>query len=497
MRAVLRTIGGVHATQGNNAVPIPVSSNPEWNEVRHKPFNTISSTDFVVDNGELQLSTIPITDMDWDDIDNKPFESIGSGLTVSEGVLSANGGGGSITLDDKSLVTVDGKVQMAVPIYSETTTITPTYGPGLYLDTFSYPAGVDLDANFSAPNGFTLITGQSDLVYKVAMKLSDGTVFDGLWNADPSGSSYEYGGWGQWYTNDNSYELYIANEGSGQYRLHIYMNGDYINNGNVDALVLYQTEEVSGYDDLETICNENGLTYASITLTPRQETIYHKLPTEYYDQPSLEGYATQEYVDTYIYNFENKQFTQFGAGGGYIQSSMSGTYDITDITQVNNHYECNISYETDAQHPNYYVSVLEYSMDNHDWHATRLRIEYRVDVDITGSSPYLKISGLESILSSYSINEYNDYWMNIHLVFKDGVDISLINTQIYTQAYSSSTIDNSKQYINAFFIPVDNSTIKVDTDGNLATAIPAPPAANGTYTLQAVVNGSTITYSWI
>lgn len=555
MRAVLRTIGGVHATQGNNAVPIPVSSNPEWNEVRHKPFNTISSTDFVVDNGELQLSTIPITDMDWDDIDNKPFESIGSGLTVSEGVLSANGGGGSVvsitntlssgtaigdleidgitttlyapsggggsvSIDNKSLVEVNGVIQEAVPVYSANELIPAKIATGLYLTSFTYPAGIDLDAYFYAPNGFSLITNQSKPVYRVCLKLTDDTVLDGTWEATSS-DSYEYGGWGNWVVDGSGYELYISNEGDGNYRLHIYMNGNYINNGNVDALVLYQTEEVSGYDDLETICSANNLTYSSIEISPAHtEMVYHKLPRDY-NEASIINYANTSdgynFQNSLAYINEDNEVCMVGIEGGeniwtnveldptrikinalIPKDKFGGIYDIggsmtawtvSSAETINNktvfHMQASDIYWIIDNYGQgeYPIGNTYCLMPNGD---SSLVIYGSIVVgDVYNDPTDLHIKGWESVLESITYD--TDHW---DLTWREEIS-PRGDINVYTGG------NDGKQNINAFFIPVDNSTIKVDADGNLATAIPAPPAANGTYTLQAVVNGSTITYSWI
>jgi len=66
-----------------------------WDLVNDKPFETLSD-DFEVDS-EGQLFVVGGTGgaSSWEDLENKPFESIGSGLSVTDGVLSSQGGSGS------------------------------------------------------------------------------------------------------------------------------------------------------------------------------------------------------------------------------------------------------------------------------------------------------------------------------------------------------------------------------------------------------------------
>lgn len=106
----------------------------------------------------------------------------------------------------------------------------------------------------------------------------------------------------------------------------------------------------------------------------------------------------------------------------------------------------------------------------------------------------IKIEGWESILDSI-VRNGNRY----DFTFKEDITISPTERTVPFPFIFIQGRDNipDPQKINSYFLPIDNDTIKVDSDGNIKTAIPAPPTTDGTYTLQAVVSNGTITYSWI
>ena len=82
-----------NSTEGQNHIYIDVENNRipigiyDWGQIENKPFNSIG-TGLTVTNGVLNLSS-PIT-VDWSDITDKPFNTIGDGLYVSSGELKAN-----------------------------------------------------------------------------------------------------------------------------------------------------------------------------------------------------------------------------------------------------------------------------------------------------------------------------------------------------------------------------------------------------------------------
>ena len=82
-----------NSTEGQNHIYIDVENNRipigiyDWGQIENKPFNSIG-TGLTVSNGVLNLSS-PIT-VDWSDITDKPFNTIGDGLYVSSNELKAN-----------------------------------------------------------------------------------------------------------------------------------------------------------------------------------------------------------------------------------------------------------------------------------------------------------------------------------------------------------------------------------------------------------------------
>lgn len=58
----------------------------KWNRIEDKPFNTLSA-DFVVNNGELSIDS-SLLNLNWNNIDNKPFDSLSDDFSVSSGTMS-------------------------------------------------------------------------------------------------------------------------------------------------------------------------------------------------------------------------------------------------------------------------------------------------------------------------------------------------------------------------------------------------------------------------
>lgn len=58
----------------------------KWNKIEDKPFNTLSA-DFVVNSGELSIDS-SLINLDWNNIDNKPFDSLSDDFSVSSGTMS-------------------------------------------------------------------------------------------------------------------------------------------------------------------------------------------------------------------------------------------------------------------------------------------------------------------------------------------------------------------------------------------------------------------------
>lgn len=100
------------------------------------------------------------------------------------------------------------------------------------------------------------------------------------------------------------------------------------------------------------------------------------------------------------------------------------------------------------------------------------------------------LDGFEAIVDSVS---YDSGTNRLEIYFKE---YYRHNGGVYI--YKTGSAAREIQRVNSYWLPLDNSTIIRDTtNGNIKTAIPAPPTTDGTYTLQATVSSGVVTYSWI
>lgn len=430
--------------------------------------------------------------------------------------------GGSVNIDNKSLIEVSGVIQEAVPLYNETVSTTTTYGPGLYFDTFNYPAGNDLDC-FLYTNGNDITLDTSTTAYDIVLSI-DGTLDTGTWNAGYSASAPSYyGGYGS--LNMNTFgggvELYWSYEelqgGEYGYRVHVYLGGAYIQTGNVDFLMIIPQDP---NDTLEAQLSTLGLSNMWKTHTNTvTETIYHKLPSEYYDKVKCKDDELRSAVRVVdgelramvISAGDNLHMMATTDGDGYPYMVLSGEKPIQDAggCLINGSSETgfwNVGGETyatnkqrlytndfygvfDSWGAGDYIFIEKYCLLPNSISGLSIKGILHLG-DVRTDPTDISIEGWESILDDIYWDSTNNRW---NMDFKEGISPRGIDgLYLYTM-----NEDYGKQNINAFYIPVDNTTIKTNSDGQLETAIPAPPAVNGTYTLQAVVSNGTITYSWI
>lgn len=488
---------------------------------------------------QLPAQYVPI-DNDTIINDNGILKAVDSGSNVSVNQILSSGtaiaditvdgatttlyapSGGSVNIDNKSLVEVSGVIQEAVPLYNETTSITTTYGPGLYFDTFNYPAGNDLDC-FLYTNGNDITLDTSTTAYDIVLSI-DGTLDTGTWNAGYSASppSY-YGGYGSLSMNTfgGGFELYWSYEelqgGEYGYRVHVYLGGAYIQTGNVDFLMIIPQDP---NDTLEVQLSTLGLSNMWKTHTNTvTETIYHKLPSEYYDKVKCKDDELRSAVRVVdgelraavISAGDNLHMMATTDDDGYPYMVLSADKPIQDAggCLINGSYETgfwNVGGETyatnkqrlytddffgifDAWGVGDYIFNEKYCLLPNSTSGLSIKGILHLG-DVRTDPTDISIEGWESILDDFYWDSTNNRW---NMDFKEGISPrGMDGLYLYTM-----NEDYGKQNINAFYIPVDNNTIKTNSDGQLETAIPAPPAVNGTYTLQAVVSNGTITYSWI
>ena len=418
-----------------------------------------------------------------------PFSSIGNGLTVTAG----------------------GALQEVVPLYSEVVSITiPTYGPGLYFDSGFYNSNgnyddMDVDFDTATSNILDLDISHSG-IYRFAMEMTDGTIYDGEWSAYPS-SEYTYGG-DSWYVPSmDAMEVYISceaveDEGTGDTdhyacRLHIYPSGQIelwnqeydeglgedVWTSNVAAICLYADPNGQYYEtadsNLHNQCTTNSWDYDSVGGGSEQQTIVHKLPVAY-TPVKPEGMLFEDNGIIRCHSLEsgNNISIEEGEEGGYYYYQISA--NIPEMTPQtggklsSNNYWFGLDGNIDEGDANYFdcYNFLEDRDNNAWWIKINYNYDNSGDLTIYGklietyhsgdSRPTISAEGLESILQSITYDSGKDCYVfqlrqNYHFI---------INPSLQHNGNEPVT-NNGKQNINAFFLPVDNSTIKVSSVGNL------------------------------
>ena len=149
--SVSQTLNGIQSVGGKGG------GASDWEHLKDKPFETLGD-DFTVDNGELQLAEDYATE---DYVDSAvaaitpTIPAVSATSTLSSGTeigsITIDGvtttyyapQGGSVNIDNKSLIEVDGVIQEAVPIYSEggSVAITLNSAPGAYMDVYTKTFG--------------------------------------------------------------------------------------------------------------------------------------------------------------------------------------------------------------------------------------------------------------------------------------------------------------------------------------------------------------------
>lgn len=417
------------------------------------------------------------TQTDLQQVEDEIPQADGTTIIDNNGVWSASSAG--VDIDNKSIIkNADDELQTAVPLYTEEVfhPATVTYGPGLFFDTFTYPSGIDIDCGLDTnSNTITLLQ-----YYDVAMQLTDGTIWTGRWNTSSSDPSY-YGGGGTITFTDGSEsisselywqyeELVSSNYG---YRIHIYMNGQVIDNGNVSKLIFVPVDPA---DTLESQLTALGLSnYWDSFDNSYTERIVHKLPSEYYDkvENAREGYVSSVYNNhaAGIQGYNIKVEPTYTAQDDYF---IDLRLDI-DNGLVNNNENIetfvgggfrNLNYNGG---PNvvkdgndYYIPGAELYLNDGDIMPCRVGVNYSDGsyrpcygtISLSGNT--ITVDGLEKAIKSITYNSSDDIWE---------IEVPTNVTNIYDFQYFSTT--TTKQNIDAYFLPIDNQTIKRNADGDI------------------------------
>lgn len=459
----------------------------------------------------------------------------------SDGEIYAvsGGGGGSVDIDNKSIVkNANNELETAVPLYTEEIT---EVVKAFTLTPINYPSGMDADFFFET-NGqpISLVTNTEYPPYIAQLFMKDGTVYEGEWvaSADPG---HTYGGW-TWTVGGNSYELYFQYDEVSGYTIHIYMNGTIIQGSGSDGNIRCLKIIPSSNEDADTNLNDKveAINPAYIVTERITRTVVHQLPNEYFDikdkvigvdtnynesslytsngKISSRGMYSEDgsieigvnhwnvYIDgentRNVENYNLKALPSSFSGGMLPRSSEVGeTYwnslNTPEFTIHNNKFYCtNFIYDTNNNSWWIKISYLDNSAQLYYYKAYGRLIETYNEGDL---HPTLTAEGLDGYLDSitYSSDMYGDQSNVEGYIFelKNGYVFSDL-PQITSNFHPDSA--DSKQDINAYFLPLDNNTLKVNSEGKVVTAIPPVPTnVDDTYTLHASVVNGEVSYYWV
>ena len=486
-----------------------------WSDIDGKPFNTVG-TGLTTTGKVLAIDSTVVTDSDlatvattgdYDDLLNKPTIPSATSVTVTQTLQSGTAiadidvdgvtttlyapSGGSLpfsSIGNGLTITAGGALQEAVPIYSESTVVPGvTYGPGLIVETTISSGNSDFDYTQEMPsNSYLSLTYETN--YYVTANIDD-NIYTGLWNTGLQGDEHSYGGF-SWevYNEDGEYvdtwEFYIENEEDEGYygqRFHIYPNG--MECDHLYWFIIEPVDPLTEQNLTEANVESYDYTWGSITGEPTTVTTYHKLPLaympdEYASFNPLQPISTDNFlgIGCNIFDAMGRIGIEVPISddvvGGQLDSVLDGTkgsWTSVDGWVEDNKWYIN-NFKEDATLPEYVWLRMPYFMSNPDPDRKTLYVIYgKITITAgTGAVPVMTIEGLEPILSSVSFNYYEQAY---ELQFKSGIYVSGdYEAKIFT-GYDITTA-LSKQNINAYFLPLNNDTLEVDSNGNIRTIAP-------------------------
>ena len=494
----------------------------------------------------------------YNDLSNKPTIPQPTSVTVTQGLttgvtvgsIDVDGvtttlyapAGGSVDIDNKSIIeNGDGELQEAVPLYTEV--ISHQVG-GVGLNVHNYKGNGTTDGDFYLDTNETQLTFVSGATsannfYNVVIFGVDGWIsakwrnYTGITNncvIDDASSNFsaKIGQQIQCYYRYQQNSTYFPNGNHYGVIFHIYSTPLSPFTQWTDFLIYPTADGIAAGDTLETQCETLGLDWAQGVWN---EQYISKLPNQYLSIKTDEIITSNYYPMLYNDDAGNIRAKKLGAGsnmslatinlgdgtqgyqfsctlkespvGGYTNGDrgstslyMSNFEDISGgnpfkrryyTTQTNwNSFFNNAGSDKDLVFSlNYCISSTYYNMGP--------KITGIIHLGATNTDQPV-IEGFEEIIDSYYIDTTNtNKYFCIEL--KDGYNIGF--SQNITML-RPATYYPTKANINSLFLPLDNSTIVRDSDGNIKTAIPAAPTTAGTYTLQVVVDSDgNPTYSWI
>lgn len=488
-----------------------VATSGSYNDLSNKPtIPTVPTnvSDFTNDAGYITSADLP--------------EADGTTIIDNNGVWSAVGAG--VDIDNQSIVeNQQGQIETAVKLYKEDVTTTYNAIKGWTSDDSRY---IYAKNNDYARYLRGALTNLSNAYYTVIV------------NFDYNNQNYQLSG-----VCNSIGSLSSSNFLNGDIMDHFYGFG--VQNAEYSARLYCQYRAGSNYTINWVVIKEAeyNATYSD-TDQDVVESVYHKLPINYipidgvikrdsngnislahdfiYDMISVGNGFTKSKSSSSTYpNYSgislefqtnstvNKTSTSNGfrtAVGGAFGSADGNSFSQTGInftrrSGANNILEANANVFNNFGENNYCWVRMYYNyagLNNPTGaNSCPYTIAGRLHLGSILTDPSdFTIEGLESILDSAvydsSISKY---------VFTFKSDIYPANQYSMDVYYLSNAqfrpLNDKYQKINSFFLPLDNNTIKRDSDGNITTAIPAPPTTDGNYTLAVTVTNGEPTYSWV
>lgn len=442
------------------------------------------------------------------------------------GVLKAAGGSGSVEIDNKSIIkNQDDELQEAIPVYSEQ--VSSTHNS---IQNWSVKSGYYHYARQNAYAGYLrgALRNTGDAFYTVIVNFDYNNQTyqaSGVCNNIGLGSSNNFvsGDILDYFT---GFGVATSNSGQGQL---------YCPNWNKSAGISVNWAVVKEA--------EYNATYESTDLEV-VETVYHQIPYEYIpaEQSILSknsngrlslakniindmvrfgngfmrgGYTDNKYPElmginvsfssnnnSIISNNTSGARTAIGGAFGAANGPGNTSQGSIDFTRRSDKYILESKNNTifNSIGDNSYAWIGFYynyvGTNNPDYPSgCPFYIVGRIRLgDITNDKADFDIEGCEAILDSAV---YDSSISKYVFTFKQDIYPSIRMEYFYLTIAQYKPINDKYQKVNSFFLPLDNSTIVRDSDGNIKTAIPAPPTTDGTYTLQVVVSNGEPAYSWI
>lgn len=478
-------------------------------------------------NGKLVAqSSSSVSNVEYEDLTGGQGQQIGTlrvtnGQGVAETYVYAPAGGGSVDIDNQSIVeNQQGQIETAVKLYKED--VTTTYNAikgwtpnGRYIQAQNNPYAIYLRGALTNTGSalYTIIVNfdfenQNYQLSGVCNQIGSMLPNNFLWGD----ILQHFDGFGVSNSTVNSAQLYTHAYSGTAYTINwvVVKEADYnvtYSDTDQDVVEAVYHKVPVDYIPVDNIIQEDsngnlslahnflvdminvGTGLGSNTLNAYKYPNYKGVTISLLQNPSLRATIASQGLRPVVGGAHSG-----AAGGSASQNALqfTRTNSVNIIQSVNNTILNNYA--------NSYVWIGLYynytGMNNPDYGQNApYQIIGRMHVgDITNDKTDFTIEGCEGVLESAI---YDSSISKYVFTFKQDIYPALAHDVWYLSQTQYKPLNDKYQKINSFFLPLDNNTIKRDSDGNITTAIPAPPTTDGNYTLAVTVTNGIPTYSWV